>query len=724
MKEQLNFGNNENFLEDKGNTKNYDAIINLSLFILIMLIAYFIEIFRKNLFGQICLFTIFLTILLIFVLRCLSKEKLDKIKKLYSGLTNYLYSTATQNEINKTDHQKDLEEKIRKCYESRCINNNYNIINNNNNQYSYYNNFNSRDFNIKNDIKSEDEFLANKISNINKINNPSYFPLNSNTNYSNKLYTNNQNDNKISNTKINNFNLQQQTNNIVDSPFKSNNDSSSNFYLFSRNKNDININNISNFNFNNSPVKIDNIDNQINQINYNKNNDNKIINNNNYNSQNDFINLNNLPADKSVSYLKYQELKKDINNTQMLTPHEFNNQFYDVKTIPQELLNINYTKWVTRMKNFVSLKLLPVVVSQHNSNLNYLNQIMSYFGIKFINTLPQEDINNNYLKVFLEKINKIYSDEFKNENNNNNDSVSYFDFSKYLNNSNEKNFSKINNNNHIEIFFGDNRKIKKIMDIISDKLKEIQNKINKTNIINNNNNNPVNNINYKDLFIIINTKNNPFLKENRNKVLNDYLINNNKENNNTYSLTTLHKLLFERIIINDRLYPKELLSKINDDHLSLVIEYSAERLNQLKNNFSCYGNGSSGGDFLNERWCSVLPTDSQIISHIIVNYLEDLYQITNNNYNKQKFLLSYPNSYFFSDILESSKEGSPIFLYQVNKPDSEPILNVVCNNALIPCCVENNLFHAFAIYFYLLSIKSTEFVMKLGIHEFINDIVE
>ena len=309
MKEQLNFGNNENFLEDKGNTKNYDAIINLSLFILIMLIAYFIEIFRKNLFGQICLFTIFLTILLIFVLRCLSKEKLDKIKKLYSGLTNYLYSTVTQNEINKTDHQKDLEEKIRKCYESRYINNNYNIINNNNNQYSYYNNFNSRDFNIKNDIKSEDEFLANKISNINKINNPSYFPLNSNTNYSNKLYTNNQNDNKISNTKINNFNLQQQINNIVDSPFKSNNDSSSNFYLFSRNKNDININNISNFNFNNSPVKIDNIDNQINQINYNKNNNNKIINNNNYNSQNDFINLNNLPADKSVSYLKYQEFQ-------------------------------------------------------------------------------------------------------------------------------------------------------------------------------------------------------------------------------------------------------------------------------------------------------------------------------------------------------------------------------------------------------------------------------
>ena len=66
-----------------------------------------------------------------------------------------------------------------------------------------------------------------------------------------------------------------------------------------------------------------------------------------------------------------------------------------------------------------------------------------------------------------------------------------------------------------------------------------------------------------------------------------------------------------------------------------------------------------------------------------------------------------------------------IFLYQINPSTTEPMFNVVYKNVLIPSILGSmNLFHAFSIYFYLLSIKSQMFVMSLGIHDFINNITK
>ena len=129
---------------------------------------------------------------------------------------------------------------------------------------------------------------------------------------------------------------------------------------------------------------------------------------------------------------------------------------------------------------------------------------------------------------------------------------------------------------------------------------------------------------------------------------------------------------------------------------------------------------------MNDNWCSLLPTDSQLIAHLIVNYIESIYLIKYNK-NQQKFLLSYPSNYNIS-IEENNLKNlnlTSVFLYQINPPDTEPKFNVVCQGVLIPCMLDyNNLFHAFSIYFYLLNLKSPFFVMNLGIHDFINYITK
>ena len=205
----------------------------------------------------------------------------------------------------------------------------------------------------------------------------------------------------------------------------------------------------------------------------------------------------------------------------------------------------------------------------------------------------------------------------------------------------------------------------------------------------------------------------------------DNYLNNVKDINNP-TLINLRKLLYERIILNDRLYPKELFTSKDPIHALLVIEYTIERLHQLQQNFELYGNGSGGGDFLNENWCSLLPTDSQIISHIIINYIESIYEI-NNNRNQQIFLLSYPSNYNIlnENDIKDIKKQTPVFLYQINPPEVGPKFNIVYNGNLIPCPLnDTNLFHAFAIYFYLLSSKSPGFVMDLGIHSFVSELLK
>ena len=284
-------------------------------------------------------------------------------------------------------------------------------------------------------------------------------------------------------------------------------------------------------------------------------------------------------------------------------------------------------------------------------------------------------------------------------------------FNCFLNEDKKINDKSSNESQLKSVFFGDTNKIKQILCIIENKIYSLQN----------NNEYKNNKYQQRQLIIkIINSYDNPFLKKDISKSVDI-----NKEVNDI-TLTRLQRLLYERIIINERLFPKELFEKKDEIHALLVMEYSIERFRQLQHNFDLYESGSKGGDFMNENWCSILPTDSQLIAHVVMSYIESIYSI-NNIISQQIFLLSYPCSYNISIDENDLKNGNQtsIFLYQINPPETEPKFNVAYEGNLIPCLLDNhNLFHSLCIYFFLLGVKSPMFVMNMGIHDFVNYITK
>lgn len=744
---------------------NYNNIKNLIILTLIIIFAYLCEKFFRNIFINTFYLTIILIIVAIFLIIILSNSNKDTIKNLFPNF--YYIPNKTSDEIDK----KKIE-KLKNIYESGYMFNKMNINNYSGMNQMFNRQSHNKNFNYDNNFvvsRNEDD-LANKISNINKINNKG--PL---INSFNKIYTNGNSNENYNNDNINanfdynfnnNNNYQAQgprnftnlpssssTNNdfnknkifdnnkkkdMIYSPFNqktrlppSSGSSSENYYLFSNNKKNKekpSLNSISDFN---------NI-NPVNRLSYIKSISD--FDKNIYENQ-----FKRIPKNKEISYNKYQYLKSRYHNTQAL--NQDNNMLkYNIDKIPRDLANINYKNWIIKMKNFISRNLIPNIVSKHDDNISNLNTILSSLGIKITSSLTENE-GDDYLRILKEKIyfvnsNKININLDKNENklgnilnknqknfyeNNfrfmnkdidNNMSIfpSLMNFSNYLNETNENDKYDIEKNLK-NVFFGDTIKIKQILAIIENKISSLEMQKNSE---------------YKStsyyqrqkIIKTINLNNNPFLNTEYTKTIDNYIKNINDTNN--FSLTNLQRLLYERIVINERLYPKELFSKKDEIHALLVIEYVIERFRQLQQDFNLYGNGSRGGDFLNENWCSLLPTDSQIIAHLIINYIETIYEI-NNNQNQQVFLLSYPSNYniLTNDKIKNPKIQTSIFLYQINPPNIEPKFNIVYDGNLIPCPTKDiNLFHAFSIYFYLLSSNSAMFVMNLGIHGFINELLK
>lgn len=756
-----------NFNDMDNNEDNLKNLKNVFLFILMIIISYLIEISKPNgIFRK-----IYIIIIIIIVIGFIGKNLSGKnyynfifnlinwIKKKIPFLSSL---NKSSNDI-KNKIKKEKLEKIKNIYAYGYSSNKKNNINYNTNEpnsrynISDFSKFNHQTTNYNTYQNDNDEYLASKISNINKINAGSpnimdsfytnnnyngnnYYKINSNINTNLNEFTNYGFKQDSKNSK---FNIKNGKNNFmnVENPFKaqlrnknySDSSSSENYFLFNtnKNKNKISFNN----NINPSPI-------------------NKFMEYENYQNINNIIGnsqMKKIPKNKEVSYMKYQNLKNRNDNTQSLNPNKSILK-YDALKIPSELIDINYNNWIIRMSNFISKILIPELITIHDNNISGLNSILASLGLKIISTMPENDSddfldtlkdklsyvnsnklsdvkdNNNILFENLKKHydNKIFNNNFNNFDNdndnifNNNNKKNIFPslntFNSFLDESKSLNVNRNNEKKLKNIFFGDTNKIKEILIIVEKKINSLQSQRN-----NNFRNNPY----YQRQLIInkINSDNNPFLKKEIAKSYDSYF---KDPNENNLTLTRLQKLLYERIIINERLYPKELFYKKNETHALLVMEYAIERLRQLHQNFYSYGSGSMGGEFLNENWCSLLPTDSQLIAHIVVNYLESIYLI-NNNKNQQIFLLSYPSNYNISiDEKDSrNKNKTSIFLYQINPPDTEPIFNVVYQGNLIPCIVDNyNLFQALCIYFYLLNIKSQMFVMYLGIHDFINNLIK
>ena len=750
-----------NFNDIDNNEDNLKNLKNVFLFILIIIIAYLIEVSKPNGIFRKIYIIIIIFIVIGFIGKNLSGKNfynfkwINWIKRKIPFLSSLNKSSK---DINNKINKKQLE-RIRNIYAHGYSSNKKNNINRNINEpnspydISDFSKYNYPKTNYSTYQNNNDEYLANKISNINKINAGTPNIMDSfytNNNYNDNNYQSiNNNINKNMNTKFgfkqdssyNKFNTKKGKNNFlnVENPFNaqsrnknySDSSSSGNYFLFNTNKNKdkISFNDVINTN----PI-------------------NKFIGHDNYQNISNIISNNQMkkiPKNKEVSYAKYQNLKNRNDNTQSLNQNKSILK-YDYLKIPHELASINYNNWILKMKIFISKILIPELITIHDNNISSLNSILANLGLKIISTLPENESNdilntlneklsyvnsnklsdvkdnNNILFENLKKHydNKIFNnnfDNFNNDNNINNNKNNIFSslnsFNNFLDESKALNDNRNNEKQLKNIFFGDTNKIKNILISIENKINSLQFQSN--NIFRNNNSY------YQRQLIInkINSDNNPFLKKEFIKTFDSYL---KDSNDNNLTLTRLQKLLYERIIINERLYPKELFYKKNETHALLVMEYAIERLRQLHQNFDFYGSGSMGGEFLNENWCSLLPTDSQLIAHIVVNYLESIYLI-NNNKNQQIFLLSYPANYNISIDEKNSKSQNQtsIFLYQINPPDTEPKFNVVFQGNLIPCILDNhNLFHALCIYFYLLNIKSQMFVMHMGIHGFINYLIK
>ena len=748
---------NENFQNESINDGVYNNFRNILLIVLILIFAILIErTFPDSILKNIY-FIITIIIIVIFLFFNLSQENINKIKSIIP------FFSPNKKDIQKLDKEK--MDKIKNVYKKGYMNSKRNsYINDYKEQNQYLNPPNNYYYNNMKFKTKNDEYLANKISNINKINDTTlmdsfnqnnritnYGSTNNyygNNNYNNNQYINNYDTNNKITRLPDSSSIRYESNNkkdylgnknLVANPFnnKINNqnskDSSGNYYLFSMNKNQLQNNIIYNNPYNKNKINI----NQFNPI------DNISSTNNIFESMSI---INKIPKNKEVSYNNYQALKSRYENTQVL---EQNNNSIDyskfIDKMPRELMNVN-NSWILKMKIFISKNLIPNIITKHDNNISNLNAILSSLGIKIISSLPEND-NNDYLDVLNKKLSFINSNQineykgsnlllqnlrnhlgnnmnnnnFINNYNNNENKNMYFpslnNFSSFLNESRGMNELNNNDNKLKKVFFGDTNKIKQILILIENKINEIE--------LKNNNNEYQSNSYYKRQIIIktVNSNNNPFLKKEDTKILDDYIKNINDSN---ASLNNLQRLLYERIIINERLFPKELFDKKNEMHALLVIEYAIERFKQLNQNFDNYGNGSRGGEFLNDNWCSLLPTDSQLIAHLVVNYIENIYLI-NNGINQQKFLLSFPSNYIITSNDKAINENNKtsIFLYQVNPHNVEPMFNVVYKNILIPTISGNmNLFHALVVYFYLLNIKSPMFVMNLGIHNFIDNITK
>ena len=748
------------------NDDNYNNIKTILLIALAIIFAYLIEKFFRNVFVNSIYFLIILLIVAFFIMSNFSNPYIDKIKYLFFKIFEY-YPNNSYSDMDKINLEK-VKDIYESGYMSNRMNKNYYSSNtqmlNRQNPNLNYNNINQS--------KNEDD-LANKIFNINKINNGPLMNtfekkytndgnsneknmnilennninnINNNYNYQiigSKKYTNLPNSGSVNNENKQNNNFENNSKkDILSSPFKtktrlpsSSNSTSENFFLFSQN----NMNKISN-------KKIISDFNNINPL--NRKSYNQYI--------PDFGNINNnipikrIPKNQEISYNKYQYLKNRYHNTQALN-QDNNTIKYNREKIPRELANINYKNWIIKMKNFISRNLIPNIIIKHDENISNLNSILPSFGINiapsltdnegddylsilkeniyFVNTNKIEinlDLNENKLNNILYKNAKNFIDNnynfFNKDKNIGNNNISTFpslmNFSNYFNDTKEIDKNKYNLEKQLKsVFFGDTNKIKRILGII-------ENKINTIEMQRNNESKSTSYYQKQKIIRTINSNNNPFLKSEDTQKIDNYIRNINDKNNAT--LTNLQRLLYERIIINERLYPKELFSKKDETHALLIIEYAIERFRQLQQDFDLYGNGSRGGDFLNESWCSLLPTDSQLISHLIVNYIETIYEISNYR-NSQVFLLSYPSNYniLTKDKITNPKIQTSVFLYQINPPDIEPKFNIVYDGNLIPCLMKDiNLFHAFAIYFYLLSSKSPMFVMDLGIYNFINELLK
>ena len=708
------FSQNQKTISKKENQKEsqYDGIIDLFIIIVSIVTAYSANSLPFSLKKILSCIACIMSIILM-------------IKRYYDNK-----ETISQNQENNINNQTYMTK-----FSTKTENFN-DIKNKNDNFYVQKNNIKKNPSNFVNN-----DFLINNIKNNNKSH-INKMPKNSNINFINSTTLIQQKPSSVNNNIINfnNLKIKDQIMNNNKNNIVTNNDKDK---LYTNNmitpgcSNDKNINSKNKNLENSGDSQLSNP--FVNSINDKKQSQN-IQKNSKISSKNDNSPINVLtseennekyPENMKYAYNQYYYYKKYVTNCENL--ESFNSEKLNFKQneieIPSELIDDkNFENYANRLKYFIGNKLLNSLIDKNEKNLTNLNKILEIFEIKIISNLTNSTFDDNYLDTLNEKLKYINSDIFgpftldKSKNilterllQQNYDS-SYDAWQKI-------DFIKKKTN---QIFYGDNDKIKKILNLVNNKLRQLKgNEINIVNISDDDILNPKTEY-FQKIYTIINTFENPFLNsfENKKDNYDNYMI----KKENLFSLTILQYLLIERLIINDIIYPTYTFY-IKNIHLNLILyQYIIQRLYILKNDFTNYRT-FCGGNFFEGNWCTLLPTDSQLICNLTIKYIENIYKskiLDNNfNFNRRKFFVNFPNSYVleYNNDVGSFNDKIKLIIYQINKPEVVPIYYVAFNNKLIPCPIQENLFMALAVYFYLLKSKDENFANKIGISFFLKNLV-
>ena len=533
---------------------------------------------------------------------------------------NYLNNTFTNNKYN---------------------NNNKNKYNNNNNNKSIK--FNNKNNNInKYDLEINNNYHSNSNLNSSKNNNNNNEQLN-NSNISNNLSIFNlSNINNISNIN-NNSSFIIYNNGLLNSNFYKNKNN-----LSSSNLNKSNYNNNS-YSLNNSISNSINIENTDNEINFNKKytkNNNK-YNNNNFNKNSSFNNYknyynnkNNLPEIKkfildnnyflipsnftykdnnknifNYDYIKYFKNWKISNEEKLLTEEviDYINKLNDdkncFKVYDEDFINKNNNKSIddSILEDIENLKGLNNFQIKKKNPLNFSskpffpNSIKIPAGLKLPNGLPNglklQQLNQN-------KINKIKSEIYKNENNNNNN----------IENKNNDNINKESN-------------------VIINNIYKNNNVIKKSNNNNNDNNkNDNKNILIQENYIYENNNNNNKTKNNSKSK--------EKENNENYK--NFKEIEFNnKITKTEKKLRNELLNSIK---LKNTIKNYEKKQTEIKPEF----NFDENKNYIN----NVIKNEENYLNNNKENYEKILNEIILKNLNDKQTLKNFKKN--FSIQLENN----------------------------------------------------------------------
>ncbi|CRG96330.1 conserved Plasmodium protein, unknown function [Plasmodium gallinaceum] len=318
----------------------------------------------------------------------------NKDSNYYINLNNNSSNTINYDNVNNNSNNNNNYDNINNNSNN---NNNYDNINNNSNNNNNYDNINNNNNNNNNYDNINNN--SNNNNNYDNINNNS---SNNNNNYDN-INNNSNNNNNINNSD--NIKNNSNQNNYSDNLNKDSNNENNHNSNYDNIKNNSNQNNyIDNLNNNSNSEKNQNINDDNNNNNYDDNLNNNSNNNNNNNNEIGNSNNNfNIPLANNSTY-NINKNDKNITNINCYLNNKNNNDLYTYNNTFNEINN--YENKYQELNNEIIEKLNPLNINNENIiDINYYEYVIEPFDFFFYDQIYNEIYN--YLQML--KNNNSYS---------------------------------------------------------------------------------------------------------------------------------------------------------------------------------------------------------------------------------------------------------------------------------------------------------------------------